>query len=76
MEVVRGSLPFRKPGTSPVSTQDQNLAIHELVLTGMGCIFSVVIGSFYIYHCYLVTSVPFLRSSRARLRSPGRTRPR
>jgi hypothetical protein len=35
--------------------QEETLAIHELLLTAIGTVFSIVVGSFFLYHLYLIS---------------------
>jgi hypothetical protein len=35
--------------------QDQATPVHELLLAAAGVIFTLVVGSFLVYHIYLIT---------------------
>lgn len=37
-----------------VYKQDEVVVIHELILSALGIVFTMVIGSFFAYHLYLV----------------------
>jgi palmitoyltransferase len=41
---------------NPTSVPDETTPIHELLLTAAGSIFAIVVGSFTIYHMYLIST--------------------
>lgn len=38
-----------------VHWQDESTPVHELLLAAAGVIFTLVVGSFLVYHVYLIT---------------------